>query len=204
MSINSEKFETLLSKATAILSPRDFALPETPVDQYNTQLPGLPLGVRIAFYLADKRTFSVYEFKGWQNSGPGMPKTMMFHEFQYATPFPMTAHQYFWLVGQGRALNFSLQPDAGEPQNALNLTISQRERAHRALEYIDEYFKIVDELYSGKENTAALRMGKKTVSERRRKTRRPTRRCIAGSRSRVVGPMIALPRWLPGVIQATH
>ncbi|CDN53829.1 Transposition protein B [Neorhizobium galegae bv. officinalis bv. officinalis str. HAMBI 1141] len=167
MSIASEKFETLLAKATAILSPRDFALPETPVVQYNTQLPGIAMGERIALYLADKRTFSVYEFKGWQNSGPGMPKTMLFHEFQYATPFPMTAHQYFWLVGQGRALNFSLKPDAGQPQNSLNLTISQRERAHRALEFIDEYFKIVDELYRGKETTAALRVAKKTVSERR-------------------------------------
>ncbi len=78
---------------------------------------------------------------------------MLFHEFQYATPFPMTAHQYFWLVGQGRAMSFSLQPDAGMPQNALNLTINQRERAHRAKEYTDFYFKIVEEQYGFKETT---------------------------------------------------
>lgn len=167
MSIASEKFEFLLAKATAILSPRDFNLPETPVDHYGCQLPGIAMGERIALYLADKRTFSVYEFKGWQNSGPGMPKTMLFHEFQYATPFPMTAHQYFWLVGQGRAMSFSLQPDAGQPQNALNLTINQRERGHRAKEYTDFYFKIVEEQYGFKETTAALRIARAEVAKMR-------------------------------------
>ncbi len=167
MSINSEKFEKLLAKSTAILSPRDLALPETPTNQFDCQLPGISVGERVAVYLGDKRTFSVYVFKGWQAAGPGLPKTMLFHEFMYAMPLTVSAYQFFWLLGQGRLQSFSLKPEAGQPQNSLNLTISQRERAHRALEYTDEYFKIVDELYSGKETTAALQAAKKAVSVRR-------------------------------------
>lgn len=203
MSIASEKFEFLLAKATAILSPRDFGLPDTPVDQYNSQLPGIPMGERIALYLADRRTFSVYEFKGWQNSGPGMPKTMLFHEFQYATPFPMTAHQYFWLVGQGRALSFSLQPDASQPQNALNLTINQRERAHRAKEYTDFYFKIVEEQYGFKETTVALRIAKAEVAKMRREDTPPSDatmyRWIKKARVRTDDPIAKMaPKRNPG------